>query len=152
MSVFLTPDLKPFYGGTYFPPKDYYQRPGFSSLLLKISKIWETDQKSLIESSESITYRLQEHENKKGGSEFDFEESEEILDLAKEMTLDTFDQVNGGFSDRPKFPTPVHLDFLFRMYKLTKEEKILDACLFTLDKMAKGGIYDHLGGGFHRYR
>jgi len=74
-----------------------------------------------------------------------------FLEKAKTLTFSTFDDINGGFSKKPKFPTPVHLDFLLRMYKFTKDDEILNKCILTFDKMSNGGIYDHIGGGFHRY-
>jgi uncharacterized protein YyaL (SSP411 family) len=167
MSVFLTPDLKPFFGGTYFPPYDsmYSRTPGFATLLKKIADMWKTDREKLetsgskiieaLQGAESAERGLSEQERKKWISNVD--QIDQYLENAVKSFLRSFDKKWGGYGGAPKFPRPSIFNFMFRMaYRRTKESKeyadeILHSCLFTLDKMSQGGIYDHLGGGFHRY-
>jgi uncharacterized protein len=116
--------------------------------LSHISDLWKNKNKDLIEQSEKITNSLKKSTSKLGVNEsFDFENLEEYLTNGKDAIMEEFDPTEGGFGGAPKFPRPVTFDFLFRM----KDDQVLKACLFTLDKMAQGGMYDHIGGGFHRY-
>jgi uncharacterized protein len=156
MSVFLTPELKPFFGGTYFPPEDKYGRIGFKSLLGEITKVWEKDAGGIREKSDSAMQKLQEHlndEQKKHDAPL-----EATLKKAYDDTASQFDYHEGGFSGSPKFPRPVVLLMLWRLKKWfasTKQEHDSGWCesmvKTTLTQMAFGGIRDHLGGGFHRY-
>ena len=156
MSVFLTPELKPFYGGTYFPPEDKYGRIGFKSLLGEIIKVWEKDAGSIREKSANAMQRLQQHlddEQKHQDAPVDA-----VLKKAYDDTASQFDYHEGGFSGSPKFPRPVILGLLWRLKKLAaakKEQHDADwsesMVKTTLNNMAFGGIRDHIGGGFHRY-
>jgi uncharacterized protein YyaL (SSP411 family) len=145
LSVFLTPSLKPFYGGTYFPPEDRYSISGFKTILSKIIELWKTKRTEVENSSEKITSSLIE-EFKTGESISTFP-----LDAAYSTLMTGFDEVYGGFGSSPKFPNPSTLLFLIRYYARTTKSKALDMVTKTLASMAKGGIFDQIGGGFHRY-
>jgi uncharacterized protein YyaL (SSP411 family) len=147
LSVFLTPDLKPFFGGTYFPPDARYGKPGFKDLLREISDLWTSQREELIASSEKLTEALKKYSNLKMGSAR-LEES--ILDNCYYQFARGFDAFQGGFTNAPKFPRPVVLSFLLRYYARKSNQHALDMVLLTLRKMVEGGIHDHLGGGFHR--
>jgi uncharacterized protein YyaL (SSP411 family) len=147
LSVFLTPDGKPFYGGTYFPPKDMYGRLGFERLLLTIADAWKNKRPQLIESAGKISETLQSLNEPAGKDKL----STDILQNAYLSLKQIFDETNGGFGGAPKFPQPSYLSFLLRYWHRTKDNDALEMIKATLDAMAKGGIYDHLGGGFHRY-
>jgi len=148
MSVFMTPDLKPFFAGTYFPPDDKYGRPGFSRVINEIAVTWREDPGRIEDYSASLTERLQE-------AYHTTENPVEVTDYTIEQTtrslLGNYDPTNGGFGAAPKFPHPVDLSFLLKVYSRDKDQKILEAVKKSLDKMARGGIYDQIGGGFHRY-
>lgn len=148
MSVFLTPDLKPFYGGTYFPPDDRYGRPGFSSVLQGVAEAWRTRRDEIEQSSDRVTQQLQMTlgESQSGGTV-----SANIMETAAQQLLASFDAVNGGFGNAPKFPPSYALSFLMRYYLISKDQRALHAVTHTLDQMSKGGMYDQIGGGFHRY-
>jgi uncharacterized protein YyaL (SSP411 family) len=150
LSVFLTPDQKPFYVGTYFPKQSRYGIPGFSNILETLSKAYiekkgdidKTTQEfmlSLIESSSSLS-KIQ-----------DIEIEKSILDESAINLLQIADRVNGGFGQAPKFPNTTNLLFLLRYYDYSKNSHFLNFVEFTAKKMAKGGIHDHIGGGFSRY-
>jgi len=147
LSVFLTPDGKPFYGGTYFPAKDSMGRPGFERLLLAIAETWKNKRAEIVDSAEAISKALA----KSAPEDKPKELSIDILNAAKGNLESIFDAVNGGFGRAPKFPQPSNLSVLLRYYHRTKDDKVLAMVKATLDAMAEGGIYDHLGGGFHRY-
>lgn len=147
MSVFLTPERKPFYGGTYFPPKDMYGRPGFDTLLRKIHATW-TDQKEKVKASSEQFIQLFE-ESVTRGREGDV--SETLLLSGYRHYLSMYDASEGGFGGAPKFPSAHGLSFLMRYYARTGESEALKMAEKTLIKMAEGGIRDHVGGGFHRY-
>ncbi|MEM9399526.1 MAG: thioredoxin domain-containing protein [Verrucomicrobiota bacterium] len=154
MSVWLTPDLKPFYGGTYFPPDDRYGRFGFKSLLLRIHDLWKTDRERILGQSDQILQMLiQETEAELGDKNV---LTSEVAQRGYESFKRGFDSFEGGFSSAPKFPRPSTLQFLFRyafQVGLDSErgKDALHMALFTLDKMNDGGMHDHIGGGFHRY-
>jgi hypothetical protein len=149
MSVWLTPDLKPFFGGTYYPPEDRWGQPGFKSVLLKIAEAWSKDASGIIASSGGLLEGLQrEIEPKKTKA---VQLTHALPDLAYAQIKASYDPVHGGFGEAPKFPRPAAPDFLLRYYARTGVREALDMVLLTLRKMAKGGIHDHLGGGFHRY-
>jgi uncharacterized protein YyaL (SSP411 family) len=148
MSVFLTPDLKPFFGGTYFPPVDNYGRPGFPTLVKRISELWQTEREKLIGSSEEITSHLSSINKTASVSALP---GPAALDNAFQRLHSGFDPVYGGFGGAPKFPRPVTLNFLSRYYARTGNKDALNDVLHTLRRMAEGGVYDHIGGGFHRY-
>ena len=153
MSVFLTPDLKPFLGGTYYPPEDRYGRPGFPTLLLRISEAWKKDREGIIAHGNEVTEQLQKASASEASGTV---VGKEVLATALNYFTSTFDEELGGFGSAPKFPRPVALNFLFRT--ATREgadsrdgKAAVGMALITLQKMAAGGMYDHLGGGFHRY-
>jgi uncharacterized protein YyaL (SSP411 family) len=150
MSVWLTPELKPFFGGTYFPPENRYGHPGFASVLQQIAAAWQTDREQIVESARDAVAQLQQH------VAFEAAGSRPSVDAA---TLDsgfyvfrrTFDRQLGGFGGAPKFPRPSVLQFLHRYYARTGNSEALEMSLLTLAEMAKGGMHDQIGGGFHRY-
>jgi uncharacterized protein YyaL (SSP411 family) len=148
MSVFLTPDLRPFTGGTYFPPDDRYGRPGFRRVLAMIADAWETRRPEIDDAAGQITERLQ----------LVGQLAPETGDLHPEQLRNAvrllgrnFDSRYGGFGGAPKFPHPMDLRFLLRAANRFGDQQALDMVRLTLDSMAEGGIYDHLGGGFARY-
>jgi len=159
MSVFLTPDLKPFFAGTYFPPRALYGRPGFDTVLGAIAAAWEERPTAIIESAEEITAGVRQylgHGEKPGDSGLsspwsELEACEGLFAAAEQDLRASFDAAEGGFGPAPKFPPSMAIAFLLRRYLHTHEESVLHMATHTLEKMAKGGIYDHVGGGFHRY-
>jgi uncharacterized protein YyaL (SSP411 family) len=148
LSVFLTPDLKPFYGGTYFPPEDRGGLPGFPRLLLALSQAYRRNQEQIQELSRRVIARLESLGELSGEQ---VEPSREVLDQAAQVLLQEFDLVHGGLGGAPKFPHSLEFDFLLHYYHLSRDPQLLEKLGFTLEKMARGGIYDQLGGGFHRY-
>jgi uncharacterized protein YyaL (SSP411 family) len=153
MSVWLTPDLKPFVGGTYFPPEDRYGQPGFSKVLERIAAAWKQDHEKIGEQGTKIIAALSQAES--GGEAKPTQLDAATLDAAYQQIARSYDAHEGGFGSAPKFPRPVTLNFLFRIYARAHEsvsgKHALEMNLFTLRKMAAGGVHDHLGGGFHRY-
>ena len=148
LSVFLTPDLKPFYGGTYFPPEDRGGLPGFSRLLLALSQAYRQNRQELTSLSLKVEGHVQRLGEVAGGGG---DPTRETLEAAAHALLKDFDPENGGLGRAPKFPRSLELDFLFHYYHFSREAPVLAQLAFTLEKMARGGIYDQLGGGFHRY-
>ena len=150
MSVWLTPGLKPFFGGTYFPPDSRYGRPGFASILQQIAGTWKQNRQKIESSSVEILDRLRSYAGESGG---DGQEplGQETLDLAFQQFRRSFDSRWGGFGGAPKFPRPVTLSFLLRYHALTGNQEALEMVTETLRAMSAGGMHDHLGGGFHRY-
>jgi uncharacterized protein YyaL (SSP411 family) len=148
MSVFLTPDLRPFFGGTYFPPDNRYGRPGFKALLEHLAKAWRDDRARIEDSGRAVVAQLREYSAvTAGGAPADAEAIESgFLQFRR-----TFDAQRGGFGRAPKFPRAVTHNFLFRYHHATGNPEARDMVTFTLEEMAKGGMHDQLGGGFHRY-
>ena len=149
MSVWLTPDLKPFVGGTYYPPEDCRGRPGFQNVLLQIAAAWRKDRNAIITAANDVTRQLQQATA--GRAEAGTAPAAAFLETGYQQIKASYDPRYGGFGGAPKFPRPVTLNFLLRHYARTGTAEALDMSLFTLRKMADGGIHDHLGGGFHRY-
>jgi uncharacterized protein len=157
MTVFLTPDLKPFFGGTYFPPEDMPGRIGFKKLLEELNRAWTEDRAKVLESSTRSVAKLQEHLD--SGTGKDDLNAEEILRKAYDDLAGSFDYHEGGFGGAPKFPRPTTLNLLFRVHHewATAEghkgeaDWALEMATKTLRSMAHGGLRDHIGGGFHRY-
>src|SRR5579872_393025 len=149
MSVFLTPELKPFFGGTYFPPDDRYGRPGFKRILEYLAEAWKNDREKIEKSSNEVIQQLQQREETAPNYSRALDRS--VLDAAFQYFRRTYDSAHGGFGDAPKFPRPVVLNFLFRYYHHTRNDEARDIAPGTLRAMASGGMYDHLAGGFHRY-
>jgi uncharacterized protein YyaL (SSP411 family) len=147
LSVFLTPEGEPFFGGTYFPPKDIYGRPGFGRILLSVAEAWKDKRQDLVNSAGKLTGYLGGPGRAAGTAKL----SPETLTKAFNTFRSTFDAVNGGFGSAPKFPQPTNLSMLLSYWHRTGDAQALQMVEETLDAMAAGGIYDHLGGGFHRY-
>lgn len=149
MSVFLTPELKPFYGGTYFPPETRYGKTGFKNLLRSIAEAWKSNRDDIGKNAMLFVDKINHYSANTSGSKESL--SKEILQQGVTDLTAAYDPQYGGFGAAPKFPQTMALEFLMRMYVHTKDEKIVAMVSHTLDKMASGGMYDHLGGGFHRY-
>jgi uncharacterized protein YyaL (SSP411 family) len=151
LTVFLTPARKPFFGGTYFPPEDRYGRPGLKRVLQNLTKAYETDPMGVAQNAMKLTAYIQAAESVTNESSVPkLPEWSEFEPLAENL-LSQIDWENGGIGSAPKFPNPMMFSFFWRYAGLFNHEKARDAVLLTLRKMAEGGIYDHLGGGFSRY-
>src|SRR6266404_4677002 len=152
MSVWLTPDLKPFVGGTYFPPEDRYGQPGFKKVLERVATAWKENHEKIVEQGGKIVAALRESQSAAG---IEGKLDAAILESAYKQLDRSYDPKEGGFGNAPKFPRPVTLNFLTRFYarEPTSDsgKHALEMALFTLRKMAAGGMHDHIGGGFHRY-
>ncbi len=148
MSMFLTPDGKPFYGGTYYPNTRRYNMPVFKDVLNAIATAWKDRRTELVSSSARVIEALQQNEMATGD---DAPLSSHTLDQATQRIQQSFDWDEGGWGGAPKFPQPMALEFLLRVYARTRDELVLKMLTLTLNKMARGGMYDQLGGGFHRY-
>jgi uncharacterized protein YyaL (SSP411 family) len=148
MSVFLTPELKPFFGGTYFPPGTRYGRPGFRDLLLHLANAWKQERSKIEESSVSVTEQLR---SLALSAKTAFEPDRELFNKGFWQFRRSFDARWGGFGGAPKFPRPVVLNYLLRYFSAEKSEDALEMVTRTLRAMAAGGMHDQLGGGFHRY-
>lgn len=146
LTIFMTPEQKPFFAGTYFPKKSGYGRPGLADLLRQISHLWKEEREKIQKSSEQITSVLQRDDLTESG-----EMDKALLHRGYRLLLQTFDSDWGGFGAAPKFPTPHNLLFLMRMYETEKLPEALHMAEVTLKAMADGGIFDQVGGGFSRY-
>jgi uncharacterized protein len=149
MSVWLTPDLQPFYGGTYFPPEDRFGHPGFASVLTQISRAWQEQRNRIVESAHEVMQQLERHTAVEPGSTSTVDSA--LLESGFNVFRRTFDTHMGGFGGAPKFPRPAVFRFLLRYHARTGNREALEMVLLTLREMAKGGMNDQLGGGFHRY-
>jgi uncharacterized protein YyaL (SSP411 family) len=148
MNVFVTPDKVPFFGGTYFPPTQRYGMPSWQQILLSIAEAWRERRDELMHSANDILgelRRMSVTELSTAGLD------EELSDLAFQSFVRSFDEKNGGWGGAPKFPQAMSMEFLLRYWKRTGNENALEMVKHTAVKMARGGIYDQLGGGFHRY-
>jgi uncharacterized protein YyaL (SSP411 family) len=150
MSVFLTPDRKPFFGGTYFPPDDRWGRPGFRSILMNLARAWREDRVRVEESGAQVLHQLREYSESSGAGDKSAP-GREVLDSGFQSFRRVFDSRHGGFGAAPKFPRPSVHNFLVRYYAESGNREALDMVLATLRAMARGGMNDQLGGGFHRY-
>ncbi|HEX7175005.1 MAG TPA: thioredoxin domain-containing protein [Pyrinomonadaceae bacterium] len=148
LTVFLSPDLVPFFGGTYFPPEDRHGMPGFPRILSHLADAYRTRQSEIAEGAAEL---LDELRRMSMTRESDEPLTVSILDDAARAVAKTFDPRHGGFGGAPKFPAPMTLDFLLRTHRRTRDPHLLEIVTHTCRKMAFGGIYDQLGGGFHRY-
>jgi uncharacterized protein YyaL (SSP411 family) len=152
MSVWLTPDLKPFVGGTYFPPEERYGQPAFKSVLERIATAWKENHDKIVEQGGKIVEALRESQS---ATTAPGKIDAAILDAAHRQLDRSYDSKEGGFGNAPKFPRPVTFNFLTRFYARDPNgesgKHALEMALFTLRKMAAGGMHDHIGGGFHRY-
>ena len=153
LTAFLTPDGKPFYGGTYFPPADSYGRPSFKRVLLSIAAAYREKHGEVLEQAQMVESAIARAESSSsGGGTVSATVIDAILESARKM----FDEVNGGFGSAPKFPHPAALDLVMDRFVRTKDrgtddEDLRTIFVHTLEKMARGGVYDQLAGGFHRY-
>ncbi|MBI3083848.1 MAG: thioredoxin domain-containing protein [Candidatus Omnitrophica bacterium] len=147
MSVFLTPDGQPFWGGTYFPAEDRWGRPGFKTVLRSISDAWKTKRQDILRSSKQLTQAIQAGASTGSSAQL----SADMLQNARTQFALQYDGVHGGFGPAPKFPRSHSLSFLLRSWHRDGQPKALEMVETTLDGMARGGMHDHLGGGFHRY-
>jgi uncharacterized protein len=148
MNVFLTPEKLPFFGGTYFPPTQRYGMPSWPQILMSIAEAWRERRDELMNSAGEILGELR----RMGISEpAGAGVTTDQLDSAFASFTRSFDRTNGGFGGAPKFPPSMSLEFLLRHWKRTDDERAVEMVKFTARKMAEGGIYDQLGGGFHRY-
>lgn len=149
MSVFLTPEGVPFYTGTYFPPAPRQGMPSFQQVLASLAEAWANQQDKIISTTDSLKAFYQSESRLL--SETTDAITAQIANAAARNAVGSVDRLHGGWGSAPKFPQPMTLEFLLANYVRTKDESALRACELTLTKMAYGGIYDQLGGGFHRY-
>ena len=148
LTAFLTPDGRPYFGGSYFPPDDRYGRPGFGRVLTTMAQVWSERRDEALESAASVMAAIEHNESfSSGGGELTLA----LVDKIAGSILNQFDPRNGGFGSQPKFPHPAALDLLLEVGMNRGNQHAIDAFSTTLDKMARGGVYDHLAGGFHRY-
>lgn len=147
LSIIMTPDRKPFFAGTYFPKEKRYGRIGFKELIRSIDNAWKTKRNDIIESADDITNYLKQIYKKDSDANI----TEDIVDKAFYHFAKQFDDKFGGFGSSPKFPSPHNLMFLLRYWKKTGNQLALEMVTMTLTNMRMGGIYDHVGFGFHRY-
>ncbi len=148
MSVFLTPDLQPFYGGTYWPPSSRMGMPGFDQVLQAVADAWANRRAQAIEHAGELTRHVAAMSTP---AQSEHELSHKMIDQAGAHLEMSFDHAHGGFGGAPKFPHPMDLQVMLRLWKRHRHDRLLEMVTKTLEKMAAGGIYDHLGGGFHRY-
>ena len=150
-SVFLTPDLKPFYAGTYFPPTDMPGRPGFPTILDAVHEAWVTREAEVIESASQISDTIELATSRGFTALAAIPLDRSITTAALDYLRTTYSHAYGGFGGAPKFPSPANLEFLLSEYERVSDESLLKMVTYTLDMMAYGGMYDQIGGGFHRY-
>ncbi|MBA3689098.1 MAG: thioredoxin domain-containing protein [Chloroflexi bacterium] len=148
MSVFLTPALEPFFGGTYFPPEDRHGMPGFPRVLSAIADAYRDRREEVVEQGRQLAAHLREQLDVQPGRG---EVQREQLDAAAARLGEAYDPRHGGFGGAPKFPAPMTLEFLLRSWRRSRDARVLEMVTVTLDRMADGGIHDQLGGGFARY-
>lgn len=145
MSIFITPDQKPFFAGTYFPKKGRYGMMGFKELLTVIHEKWENNRDELLQSADEIVAAFKNEHDSQSQSE------DSLIEIAADLYKANYDKAFGGFGDAPKFPAPHNLLFLLKYYEKRGEEHVLNMVEHTLKQMYKGGIFDHIGYGFSRY-
>lgn len=147
MTIVMTPDKKPFFAGTYLPKGSRYGQTGMIELIPKIKELWYSRRDEIVESSDKIVKALKETEKNRPGDNID----KSYFEQAFKEFKGRYDKINGGFGGSPKFPTPHNFSFLMRYWKMSGDEKALKMVEDTLKAMRLGGIYDHMGYGFHRY-
>jgi uncharacterized protein YyaL (SSP411 family) len=148
MTVFLTPDGVPFYGGTYFPPTDRHGMPAFPRVLEAVAEAYRSRRGDIVESGRQLLEHMKESERLRRSASL---LTEEILFGAYQGMSREFDARDGGVGQAPKFPQPMNWEFMLRFWKRSRNQQALDMARLTLTRMARGGMYDQLGGGFHRY-
>ncbi|MBU8933187.1 MAG: thioredoxin domain-containing protein [candidate division Zixibacteria bacterium] len=149
MSVFLTPDLKPFYTGTYFPPEDSYGQPGFKRIIVELLKTYRTDKNTLTQTAEKVFVQMSARFN--SVTQANSTLKQEMIERGVRRLRGSFDDKYGGFGQAPKFPHSLELSLFLRYHQATGDDVFLKAAEKGLTAMARGGIYDHVGGGFARY-
>jgi uncharacterized protein YyaL (SSP411 family) len=149
MLVFLTPELQPFYGGTYWPPAPRHGLPGFRQVLEAVADAWAARRAEMLAHAAKITQVIRQNETADAGETGELDEH--LLEAAEEALMRAFDPQYGGFGQAPKFPQPIAIKLLLDRWKHSGDDNLLSAVTITLDHMARGGMYDQLGGGFHRY-
>ncbi len=147
LTILMTPEKKPFFAGTYFPKTSRFGRMGMLELVPRVKELWDSDRQELLLSAEQITVRLSDMNDFAGGVELGVD----VIEAAARQLSRGFDEDHGGFGSAPKFPTPHNLFLLLRNWKRTGDSKALEMVESTLQAMRRGGIYDHVGFGFHRY-
>lgn len=147
LTMFLTPDGEPFWGGTYFPPESRYGRPGFPEVLRTIHGYWQDKPDDIAKNVTTLRDAIANMASSRHGGDV----SLDVIERSAQRLAQEFDKVNGGIGTAPKFPNPSILELLWRTYKRCGHADLRDTVLLTLRKMSQGGIYDHLGGGFARY-
>src|SRR5581483_9800702 len=147
LTAFLAPDGKPFFGGTYFPPEDHYGRPSFKRVLLSISDAYREKNGDVVDQAKMVESAIAQAESHSSSGDF----SPSVIGAIVKSALGMFDERNGGFGNAPKFPHPAMLDLLIDQYVRSSDEQLHHVFVTTLEKMARGGVYDQLAGGFHRY-
>ena len=148
MTVFLTPDGVPFYGGTYFPPEDRHGLPAFPRLIQAVAEAYRSRRGEVVESGRQLIDAMRQHERLRQSASL---LTDDVLMTAYQGLAQEFDEREGGVGQAPKFPQPMNWEFVLRFWKRTGNPRALDMTRLTLTKMARGGMYDQLGGGFHRY-
>jgi uncharacterized protein YyaL (SSP411 family) len=148
MTVFLTPEAVPFYAGTYFPPEDRYNMPGFPRVLISVAEAYREQPDDVQQTAASVLDELKRSTTTLESSEL---LSADLLETAYRGIITNYDSTNGGFGGAPKFPPAMTLEFLLHTFYRTGSQQALEIVRHTCRKMAEGGIYDQLGGGFHRY-
>src|SRR6202167_261923 len=148
LTAFLTPGGIPFYGGTYFPPSDGYGRPSFRRVLLSIANAYKEKHGDVVEQAQMVENSIAQSESFAGRAG---QVSRSIIDAIQDSAFKMFDAVHGGFGQAPKFPHPSMLDLLIERYSRTKDDRLRNVIVTTLEHMANGGVYDQIAGGFHRY-
>jgi hypothetical protein len=148
LTAFLTPDLVPFYGGTYFPPEDRHQMPGFPRVLVAVAEAYRTRPEEVRQSAGEVLSELRRMSAAQESAEA---LGAQLLDNAHRALARTYDPHHGGFGSAPKFPSSMNVEFLLRTHRRTGDARALEMATHTCRRMAEGGMYDQLGGGFHRY-
>jgi len=151
MSVWLTPELRPFFGGTYFPPTSRWGRPGFVDVLTEVARAWRDERAKVLDSAATILERLESVTGARGGLDRAPVAGTDAVTAGVRSFAQAFDARHGGFGGAPKFPRPAELKFLLNAYALQGDDRAKTMALETLRGMAMGGMRDHIGGGFHRY-
>ena len=147
LTILMTPEKKPFFAGTYIPRENSYGRMGMLDLIPRVKELWEEKHSEVLDSAGKFAAALQKTEDSAGGNDL----SREILHMAFDELSQRFDENSGGFSRAPKFPTPHNLYFLLRYWHQSNDKQALHMVEKTLQEMRQGGVYDHIGFGFHRY-
>ncbi|MBO9200258.1 MULTISPECIES: thioredoxin domain-containing protein [Niastella] len=156
LNIFLTPDGRPFYGGTYYPPKAIYNRPSWRDVLTGVANAWAEKRNDIDAQANNLTGHIEQSNSfglqvLEGDVNIEALFSKEIAEIMFNNIMGTADKEEGGFGNAPKFPQTFTIGYLLRYYHLTGNQQALDQACLSLDKMIQGGLYDHLGGGFARY-